>query len=1290
MIDESTLDKSLISVGLVIGLLTRGSDGKLSVNTDWFASPISQLESAPTRVKTLVDVLDQYFIPIDGASQTLLGNESQWFDIYSGQDGVPTGLCLVAPTPGSSSGTIGLGVFTQIEVDELTISMCAQVPLFYLNDGEAPQFILAGGGDDSRKCKIAIEAYSEGAVPDSPLDFNFMSAVATVDVSKNFDTSFDLSFKNVDPTTGNPTPISPTSDVIIAGALNALVTQGSYWLSSYIGDSTLTIGDLLTAAGLINQQTDSTSDKTTYSFDEDKFNTLKASGPVEVLKNFLIALVNDLLEPLVSGDEPLLAIEGGGVYVAHDAATNSYGLRLVIPDFQVTAPGGAGTQVKVQLGKGFTDETSDNSWLQRIIESDTQNKHQQTQPPQSKIDPGVEILFLKFDGTTLTTTSHIALNSIGLDISGAGDAPLFDIDGYTLKGAELRTYLDSDGWNYGFAIRLDNVAFPVGPDFSASQNGSTHTNAVAQNLLAAGGGSSDTSAVNPGFSAEAGYISDHNPLLEIFDPEGNKTDLIWFPIQRRFGPLSCQKVGLKIDTTADPVLGVVFDGGVSLGGLNLYLDQLSIDAHLKEIAHTSGYGLDLQGIDVDFSNGSVEINAGLLKGTDPQGNISYDGEALIKAGNLTVAALGSYSSLSGGGTSMFIFGVLNEPLGGPACFYVTGLMAGFGYNRALKIPDQDKVPDFPLLAGLNNASAIGGSNPKPAEALAKLEDWVPVKRGEYWLAAGIQFTTFKIINTNALVIVEFGDDLTIAILGLSILKQPISGNTYVYAELGIEVVILPDQGEFKASAVLDPSSYVLTPDAHLTGGFAFYSWWGNSEHAGDFVLTLGGYHPAFNVPAHYPQEPRLGINWQISDHLSMVGTAYFALTPSAMMAGCGLKLAYEDGDLKAWLKAQADIIIFWKPFYVIADISISVGVSYRISLLFTHVTLSVELGAEFHLWGPPIGGQVHIDWYIISFTIGFGASKNIPTEIAWQDFKEMLPAQTKPQPAPALRSAAPKARAMSKSTPMLRAAAPTTSPTACLSITSNAGLIRSHQADDLTLWLVRASQFQFSVGSAIPASALVAIGADSTTNLAGTKVGVQRVNGGISPVDYQSQQTITIVKVLDGNFGAHAATNCATPSTDNLADIGGWEIDVLNKNVPQAMWGPPTTDATINGDSSTINAAVGVTMYPKPPVITSCTPEMVIDDLFEDRTINVDDQFMLPLSQTQTAAANTPLDVDSFADISLINDQAIYQRRSNVFATLSALGINAWSNDQLNAIAAGPGKAFADEPMEGSTVLSST
>lgn len=46
---------------------------------------------------------------------------------------------------------------------------------------------------------------------------------------------------------------------------------------------------------------------------------------------------------------------------------------------------------------------------------------------------------------------------------------------------------------------------------------------------------------------------------------------------------------------------------------------------------------------------------------------------------------------------MFAYGVLRKMLGGPPAFYVTGVAAGFGYQRELLLPDIGQVAEFPLI-----------------------------------------------------------------------------------------------------------------------------------------------------------------------------------------------------------------------------------------------------------------------------------------------------------------------------------------------------------------------------------------------------------------------------------------------------------------------------------------------------------------------------------------------------------------------------------------------------------------
>jgi hypothetical protein len=119
------------------------------------------------------------------------------------------------------------------------------------------------------------------------------------------------------------------------------------------------------------------------------------------------------------------------------------------------------------------------------------------------------------------------------------------------------------------------------------------------------------------------------------------------------------------------------------------------------------------------------------------------------------------------------------------------------------------------------------------------------------------------------------------------------------------------------------------------------------------VITLGGYHPAFKPPSHFPTVPRLAFNWAVSDDVSVQGDCYFALTTSCVMAGGGLQILFHDGDLQAWFTANADFLVSWRPFFYLADIDVSIGVSYKLDLLFCTKTITVSVSASINLWGLP-------------------------------------------------------------------------------------------------------------------------------------------------------------------------------------------------------------------------------------------------------------------------------------------------------------------------------------------------
>ena len=549
----------------------------------------------------------------------------------------------------------------------------------------------------------------------------------------------------------------------------------------------------------------------------------------------------------------------------------------------------------------------------------------------------------------------------------------------------------------------------------------------------------------------------------------------------------------------------------------------------------SKYDLQLAGLEITFNGGAVTIDGGLLhNGNDYTGGLSVQAEAF----GLTV--LGAYT-LVNGEPSLFAFGVLAAPIGGPPFFFVTAIAAGFGYNRDLILPGQDEVTSFPLVAGVMDPSEyFAGWQASSDNAFTALEKWIPPRAGQYWLAAGVQFTTFELLKSFALIAVEFGAELEIALLGVSTLQVPSEGGQEIEpiarATLALEAVFKPSSGTFSLSAVLTPDSYVLSPDAHLTGGFAFEIWWAD-EHAGEFVLTVGGYSPRFEVPSYFPQEQRVGLSWSMGE-VQLTAGVYFALTPSAVMAGGELSIVFQSGNLRAWLDASADIVVRWKPFAFTVDISISIGVSYRVDVWFIHHTFSIELGASLELHGMPIGGRVGVHWYVISFSIGFG-DNGVPAQpLDWPDFET---------------SFLPKGEDGTTTGPLVRAA-----------VTD--GLMKTLDAGGNTAWMV-GQRFTLVTGTQVPSTAATfnkdVPGGSWTTSL------------GVRPM-----QVSTLLST-------HTVT---------LADAGGnlpgtLTVTATTSNLPAALWSPDPAQQAVPGSATVQDALVGLTIVadskpqtPLPPI----------------------------------------------------------------------------------------------------------
>ncbi|WP_326938777.1 DUF6603 domain-containing protein [Archangium violaceum] len=280
----------------------------------------------------------------------------------------------------------------------------------------------------------------------------------------------------------------------------------------------------------------------------------------------------------------------------------------------------------------------------------------------------------------------------------------------------------------------------------------------------------------------------------------------------------------------------------------------------------------------------------------------YDGVAIVKMEELSISAIGSYTTIHDE-PSLFVYALLNEPLGGPPFFFVTGLAFGFGYNRELVKPPLEQLTSFPLVAQAIRGDGLeaGAGRETLLAELESLHTYIPPRTGQHFLAVGVKFTTFGLLDSFALLTLEVGKTLSVNVLGLSTLVlPPAKGGAQATQEplaelqVALRASYVPEVGELKVDGRLTPASYILSKDCRLSGGFAFS--WFKGPHHDDFVVTLGGYHPRFEVPSHYPVVPRLAFNWPVDRHTHIKGDMYFALCPHTAMAGGSLATSFQSSD----------------------------------------------------------------------------------------------------------------------------------------------------------------------------------------------------------------------------------------------------------------------------------------------------------------------------------------------------------------------------------------------------------
>lgn len=699
-----------------------------------------------------------------------------------------------------------------------------------------------------------------------------------------------------------------------------------------------------------------------------------------------------------------------------------------------------------------------------------------------------------------------------------------------------------------FDAQQDSIILKQGPYFNV------HVDSTLSSIY----GALPAGSLKPDDSPNSDFIGDYTEESE---------RIVWGKIDKTVGGGSgggfyIQKLGFQWPDLekSETKVTVLFNGGVSFklaaGELKISFDELGLDIPLKD--GTTAFNLRGFGLEGKFMDDVVEAGAAFII-YDHDGSDSdkpYVGYGKLKLQLDKLAAniankIGNKFELDllgtivpkykgSGSTAIVLFGFLGldtKAKFGP--FTLQGVALGFGVNFLFVPPSVEKVPSVPFVhMALAGVQPWGSQNygDVVADLMAAIPDYLHPADNEYFGCFGLKFMLYGTVDCLALAVLEGGsaDSFCMTIMGLMDAKfpHPAEGETNVFpiAEFAATILMVLDVGKgvFQLQTQISPSSYLFDGACRLTGGLALYTWFGNSQYAGDWVFTIGGYHSQFQVPAHYPHVPRLGFNWyMLSGYVTIKGEAYFAICAHALMFGGRLEIRGRFGPARAWLTTALDAIVCWKPLHYDVSMHVSIGVGLG--------PIEASLGAQLHLWGPAFGGSAEIKIKIIFVTIKihvkFGASTNqgIPA-ISWNSFKTSFLPQA--QQICTLKISSGLAKAIDNAANIIDPEAP--------------------DADTLPIFLINAKEFECIAQTAVPINALS--WNDSPASLQHTQL-QPNLNAAVAPVGVKSN-----------NLDSTLTVNTYKKSTDSSCQAGyKWEDTIndftwaltLEPSSPAALWAEP-------------------------------------------------------------------------------------------------------------------------------------
>jgi hypothetical protein len=449
------------------------------------------------------------------------------------------------------------------------------------------------------------------------------------------------------------------------------------------------------------------------------------------------------------------------------------------------------------------------------------------------------------------------------------------------------------------------------------------------------------------FSVGIGYSSEDGLHFE-----GSGVLRIQLPAHLELGPVELTGMGLSFGIEGDKLpVGLTADVTATLGPLTAVVAGVGLGAELRLVDGQQGNlgPLDLSLVFKPPTGVGLAVDVAIVTGGgflyfDPD-NGEYAGVLELEfAGFVAVKAIGLITTRMPDGSKGFsLLIVLTAEFGGGGIqlgfgFTLLGVGGILGLNRRM---DLDA-----LVEGVVTGSIQSVMFPKDVVAnapriISDLRRFFPPEDGTFLVGpmAKIGWGTPTLVSVSLGLIVEVPPG-NIAILGVLECVLPSEDIALLALRVSFVGALEVDKSRLWFFAKLFDSR-ILTMT--IDGGMGLLVVWGDNP---DFVLSVGGFHPAFTPPPlPFPAPPRLSVDILNSPGQLIRVSGYFAVTSNTVQFGAKAELRLGISDFGIEGHLSFDALFRFSPFSFI--VQISAGVSLK---AFGVGVFSIDL--NFTLEGP--------------------------------------------------------------------------------------------------------------------------------------------------------------------------------------------------------------------------------------------------------------------------------------------------------------------------------------------------